>query len=122
MILLCAEIIKYLQSDCGPACSHIHVLPVYHPSLLAHNSHHGSFGRGISDRKIDCRHYCANVIDTWNQVGESQAICILQVLWSLQTAWIHRPQRRLWLRHLKGHGVLCTRQKESSLGLHSGLI
>ena len=67
-----AEILKYLQNDCGAACSHIHMLPVYHLSLLAHNSHHGSFGRGISERHIDCRHFCANVIDTWNQVRCSQ--------------------------------------------------
>ena len=65
-----AEIIKYLRNDCGPACSHIHVLPVYHLSLLAHNSHHGSFGRGVEDKQIDCRHFCANVIDTWNQVSQ----------------------------------------------------
>ncbi|CAK0787972.1 hypothetical protein CVIRNUC_011194 [Coccomyxa viridis] len=62
------EIIKYLRNECGPACAHIHVLPVYHLSLLAHDSHHGSFGRGVPEKRIDCRHFCANVIDTWNQV------------------------------------------------------
>lgn len=50
----CAEIIKYLKK-CGEACAHIHILPVYHLSLPAHNSHHGSFGRGVSERSIDCR-------------------------------------------------------------------
>lgn len=45
---------KYLKS-CGEPCVHIHVLPVYHLSLPAHNSHHGSFGRGISEGAIDCR-------------------------------------------------------------------
>ncbi|CAL5222153.1 g4478 [Coccomyxa viridis] len=61
------EIMKYLKK-CGEFCAHIHILPVYHLSLPAHNSHHGSFGRGISEGAIDCRHYCANVVDTWNQV------------------------------------------------------
>lgn len=60
----CAEVIKYLKG-CGEFCAHIHVLPVYHLSLLLHNSHHGSFGRGIDDGAIDCRcrllhsHACA---------------------------------------------------------------
>lgn len=45
---------KYLK-DCKQDCSHIHILPIYHLSLGAHNSHHGSFGRGISEGQIDCR-------------------------------------------------------------------
>jgi hypothetical protein len=59
----------YLKGHCKEDCAHIHMLPVYHLSLAAHNSHHGSYGRGIEEGQIDCRHYCANVIDTWNQVG-----------------------------------------------------
>lgn len=58
----------YLKGYCKEDCAHIHMLPVYHLSLAAHNSHHGSYGRGVNERQIDCRHYCANVIDTWNQV------------------------------------------------------
>ena len=50
----CAEVIKYL-TGCGEFCAHIHILPVYHLSLPQHNSHHGSFGRGISEGTIDCR-------------------------------------------------------------------
>ena len=50
----CAEVIKYL-TGCGEFCAHIHILPVYHLSLPLHNSHHGSFGRGIDDGAIDCR-------------------------------------------------------------------
>ncbi|CAK0786753.1 hypothetical protein CVIRNUC_009967 [Coccomyxa viridis] len=61
------EVIKYL-TKCGEFCAHIHILPVFHLSLPMHNSHHGSFGRGIEESAIDCRHYCANVVDTWNQV------------------------------------------------------
>lgn len=61
------HIMRWLQ-QCGPACAHIHMLPVYHLSLPQHNSHHGSFGRGTEKRRIDCRHYCSNVIDVWNQV------------------------------------------------------
>lgn len=59
----------YLKGYCKEDCAHIHMLPVYHLSLAAHNSHHGSYGRGVNERQIDCRHYCANVIDTWNQVS-----------------------------------------------------
>ena len=59
----------YLKGYCQEDCAHIHMLPVYHLSLAAHNSHHGSYGRGIDEGQIDCRHYCANVIDTWNQVS-----------------------------------------------------
>lgn len=55
-------------AQCGARCSHIHMLPVYHLSLPMHDSHHGSFGRGVDDKHIDCRHYCSNVIDTWSQV------------------------------------------------------
>lgn len=63
------EVMRYLKTKCMDGhCAHIHILPVYHLSLLAHSSHHGSFGRGTDDRSIDCRRYCANVIDTWNQV------------------------------------------------------
>ncbi len=61
------HIMRWLQA-CGAPCSHIHMLPVYHLSLPQHNSHHGSFGRGTEARRIDCRHYCSNVIDVWNQV------------------------------------------------------
>ena len=50
----CAEIMKYLKA-CKEPCAHIHILPVYHLSLPAHNSHHGSFGRGINEASIDCR-------------------------------------------------------------------
>ena len=46
--------IKYL-TGCGEFCAHIHILPVYHLSLPQHNSHHGSFGRGIGEGAIDCR-------------------------------------------------------------------
>ena len=61
------HIMRWLQA-CGAPCAHIHMLPVYHLSLPQHNSHHGSFGRGTEARRIDCRHYCSNVIDVWNQV------------------------------------------------------
>ncbi|CAL8467294.1 g6831 [Coccomyxa elongata] len=61
------HIMRWLQA-CGAPCNHIHMLPVYHLSLAQHNSHHGSFGRGTEARRIDCRHYCSNVIDVWNQV------------------------------------------------------
>ena len=44
------------------------MLPVYHLSLPAYDSHHGSVGRGIETKHIDCRHYCSNVIDVWGQV------------------------------------------------------
>lgn len=60
----CAEVIKYL-TKCGEFCAHIHILPVFHLSLPMHNSHHGSFGRGIEESAIDCRcellglHACA---------------------------------------------------------------
>ncbi len=50
-----AEIIHYLQNECGSACSHIHVLPIYHLSLPRTHSHHGSFGSGVKDSRIDCR-------------------------------------------------------------------
>ncbi|KAK9916493.1 hypothetical protein WJX75_003317 [Coccomyxa subellipsoidea] len=76
------HIMRWLQ-QCGPACAHIHMLPVYHLSLPRHNSHHGSFGRGTENRRIDCRHYCSNVIDVWNQVlynklcfGDSSAVAM----------------------------------------------
>ena len=59
-VVFCAEIIKYLEGHCKEDCAHIHILPVYHLSLGAHNSHHGSFGRGISDRQIDCRSVIAS--------------------------------------------------------------
>ncbi|CAL5226961.1 g9846 [Coccomyxa viridis] len=62
------EIIQYLQDECGQACNHIHMLPIYHLSLLKHNSHHGSFGTGVERKKIDCRHFCNNVVDVWNLV------------------------------------------------------
>ena len=53
----CAEVIKYL-TGCGEFCAHIHILPVYHLSVTQHNSHHGSFGRGIDEGAIDCRCGC----------------------------------------------------------------
>ena len=46
---------KYIKTKCNEFCAHIHILPVYHLSLPAYNSHHGSFGRGVQDRSIDCR-------------------------------------------------------------------
>ena len=58
---------KFL-TECGDGCSNIHMLPVYHLSLPAYDSHHGSVGRGIDNKHIDCRHYCSNVIDVWGQV------------------------------------------------------
>ena len=51
----CAEVMKYIKTKCNEFCAHIHILPVYHLSLPAQNSHHGSFGRGVQDRSIDCR-------------------------------------------------------------------
>ena len=87
-----AEIIKYLRNECGPACGHIHVLPAYHLSLLAHDSHHGSYGRGVADKRIDCRHFCANVIDTWNQVSQRSAS---QAASSLHKPWGSLSSRKL---------------------------
>ena len=66
----------YLKGYCKEDCAHIHMLPVYHLSLAAHNSHHGSYGRGIDEGQIDCRHYCANVIDTWNQVRAEHPVSL----------------------------------------------
>lgn len=60
--------VRNLLKTCGSECSNIHMLPIYHLSLAMHNSHHGSFGRGRRDRAVDCRHWCDNVLDVWNQV------------------------------------------------------
>ena len=55
--------IKYL-TGCGEFCAHIHILPVYHLSVTQHNSHHGSFGRGIDEGAIDCRYGCLACMPT----------------------------------------------------------
>ena len=55
-------------TNCGESCSHVHMLPIFQMSVTRADSHFGSFGRGRSDKQIDCRHFCQNVVDQWNVV------------------------------------------------------
>ena len=63
------EYVRDVLGRCGQPCAHISMLPIFNVSLGRFNSHHGSFGRGRDEDKLtDCRHFCNNVVDVWNQV------------------------------------------------------
>ena len=65
---------KNLIRKCGAACAHIKWLPIFGPSLARHGSHAGDHipnkARGYWVRALhhDCRHFCLNVVDLWNQI------------------------------------------------------
>ena len=61
---------EYLRS-CGPKCANISILPIFELSLGRHGSHLGPLqGRTAQSRHSswDCRHFCSNVLHTWNTV------------------------------------------------------
>ena len=63
-----------LLRRCGAACAHIRWLPVFGPSLGRHGSHAGDHipekarGYWIHALHHDCRHFCLNVVNLWNQI------------------------------------------------------
>ena len=61
------DFIRELLQDCDD-CGNIQMLPIFELSLMRHNAHHGSLGRGRANHMPDCRHYCSSVVDTWNVV------------------------------------------------------
>ena len=68
------RVAKRILVECGAACSHMRWLPIFGPSLARHGSHTGDHipdkARGFWVRALhhDCRHFCLNVVDLWNQI------------------------------------------------------
>lgn len=59
--------------NCGRSCAHMALVPVFDLTVAMHDSHYGSFGK-ISDVALDCRHFCANVVDAWSLVFYSMLL------------------------------------------------
>ena len=63
-----------ILNECGAACAHIRWLPIFGPSLARYGSHAGDHipdkARGFWLHALhhDCRHFCLNVVDVWNQI------------------------------------------------------
>ncbi len=65
------DFIKQYLRSCGVKCSNIRILPIYELSLSRHKSHIGPLqGKTLNCKHCswDCRHFCSNVLHTWNLV------------------------------------------------------
>lgn len=65
------DFIKQYLRLCGVKCSNIKILPIYELSLSRHKSHIGPLqGKTLNCKHCswDCRHFCSNVLHTWNLV------------------------------------------------------
>lgn len=65
---------RQVLANCEAACAHIRLLPIWGPSLGRFGSHAGdhipekNFGFWVKAVRHDCRHFCLNVLDVWNQI------------------------------------------------------
>ena len=63
------DFIKGYLRSCGAKCSNIKILPIFELSLSRHRSHIGPLqGKALNCEHCswDCRHFCSNVLHTWN--------------------------------------------------------
>lgn len=62
------EWVREVISECGHACKHIRVLPIFNATLPRFKMHHGSVGSNIMS--VDCRYEA-----WWNSLYDAHVVC-----------------------------------------------